>query len=176
MTDESLMTQDSFPKLTDTNSRSALIYEGGSCTHAELNQRINRFGSGLLEDGDDLSEERIALYMPGNLAYVTALMGIWRAGGVAVPLNIRSAGPELEYALTCAGVTRLVVDSESHEKVAALCASLDIEISSVDRVLRSETRPLPAMTNMDLTRPAATLSAMTSEPAPMAVPVTGPTM
>ncbi len=27
---------------------------------------------GLLEDRNDLSEERIALYMPGNLDYVTA--------------------------------------------------------------------------------------------------------
>lgn len=145
MADPWSMTQDAFPKLTDTNSRAALVYEGGSCTHAELNQRINRFGQGLLEDRDDLSEERIALYMTGNLDYVTALLGIWRAGGVAVPLNVSAAVPELEHALTCAGVTRLMVNSEVHEKMAALCSSLDIEMSSVDEVLSSETRRLPSI-------------------------------
>jgi hypothetical protein len=35
---------------------------------------------------------------------------------------------------------------------------------------------VPAITRTDLISPAATLSAMTSEEAPSAVPVTGPTM
>jgi malonyl-CoA/methylmalonyl-CoA synthetase len=145
MTEKSLNTQDSFPKLTDTNNKAALIFEGGSCTYAKLNQRISQFAGGLLEDRDDLSEERIAFIMPASLDYVTSLFGIWRAGGIAVPLSISSAVPELEHFLTCAGVTRLMVNPEYQEKVTELCLSLDIEMASVDEVLRNRARQLPSI-------------------------------
>ena len=42
--------------------------------------------------------------------------------------------------------------------------------------IRGATNGVPIMTSTDLVSPAATLNAMTSLPAPSAVPVTGPTM
>lgn len=145
MTAKSLNTQDPFPRLTDANKKAALIFEGGSCTYAKLSRRINQFAGGLLEDRDDLSEERIAFIIPASLDYVTSLFGIWRAGGIAVPLSINSAVPELEHFLTCAGVTRLIVSPEYREKVTELCFSLNIKMVFVDEVLRDEAGPLPSI-------------------------------
>lgn len=42
--------------------------------------------------------------------------------------------------------------------------------------MREATSGVPTMTMMDFVSPAATLNAITSLPAPSAVPVTGPTM
>ncbi len=132
-----------FPKLTAANSKTALVFAEGSCSYAELDARINRFASGLLQGKDDLAEERIAFLMPGSLDYVTTLFGIWRAGGIAVPLNVSSAVPEYEHALSCAGVTRLVANGDYQQKVAALCDSLEIQVAAVDELLADELTDLP---------------------------------
>jgi malonyl-CoA/methylmalonyl-CoA synthetase len=132
-----------FSKLNETNTNIGLTFDGGTCTYAILNQRINQFAGALSVGKDDLHEERIAFLMPTSLDYVTTLFGIWRAGGIAVPLNLNSAIPELEHALTCAGVTRLVVNPEYQDKLISLCSALDITIMSVDEVLNTETEQLP---------------------------------
>ncbi|MCZ6618276.1 MAG: AMP-binding protein, partial [Gammaproteobacteria bacterium] len=145
MNDEPINTQDFFPKLTDANTKVALVFAEGTCTYAELDRRIKQFASGLLGDNADLSEQRIAFIMPANLDYVTTLLGIWRAGGIAVPLNVSAAIPELEDALTCAGVSHLIADTEHQQKLRGLCASIDIHMSVVDDVLQEESGQLPTI-------------------------------
>ena len=64
-----------------------------------------------------MHEERIAFLIPASLDYVTALHGIWRAGGIANP---------------------------EHQKIVrALCERLNIELLSVDEVLADEATALP---------------------------------
>ena len=145
MNDEPINTQDCFPKLTDANTKVALVFGEGACTYADLDRRIKRFASGLLGDNADLSEQRIAFIMPASLDYVTTLLGIWRAGGIAVPLNVSAAIPKLEDALTSAGVSHLIADAEHQQKLGGLCSSIDIHMSVVDDVLQEETRQLPTI-------------------------------
>jgi malonyl-CoA/methylmalonyl-CoA synthetase len=145
MSDAPANTQDFFPKLNEANRKVALVSQAGSCTYADLSLRVHRFASGLLCDKPDLSGERIAFLVPASLDYVTALLGIWRAGGIAVPLNVSSALPELEHALSSVGVSRLIADSERQEKLQELCSSMDIQMSEVDALLLHEARPLPTL-------------------------------
>ncbi len=121
-----------FNQLNNNNNRTALIEGSRSVSYAQLNSLVNAAAAQLLGKRDDLNEERIAFYMPASVAYVTMLLAIWRAGGIAVPLNVSAAGPELEHALSCAGVTRLFADSSQHAKLADLCAALKIELLSLD--------------------------------------------
>lgn len=136
-----------FPKLTSDNHKAALTFTGGQCTYAELDARINKFASGLLQGKTDLEEERIAFLMPGSLDYVTTLFGIWRAGGIAVPLNVSSAVPEYEHALSCVSATRLIANADYQPKIAELCDQLEIPITSVEDVLTTEVADLPAVTS-----------------------------
>lgn len=137
------MTQNSFPKLTDDNDKVALV-EGDHCyTYSEVNQRIDRCASGLLKGKDDLREECIAFFMPASLDYVTALHGIWRAGGIAIPLNVASAVAELDHYLSSAGVTRMVANGKYQESLRKLCAELSIELVSSDDVLADDVGVLP---------------------------------
>lgn len=135
-----------FAHLNPQHDKTALVENGNQVSYADLDERIGRMATGLLDGKVDLEEERIAFLMPASLDYVTLLLGIWRAGGIAVPLNISSAAPELEHALTCAGVTRLIANTEYQDKVTELCSSLNIELRRVDQVIAAERGPIPALT------------------------------
>ncbi len=138
-------TTENFQHLNADHDKVALIESGHTTTYADLNDRINRMATGLLNGKADLNEERIAFLMPASLDYVTMLFGVWRAGGIAVPLNVSSALPELEHALTCAEVTRVVANGEFAENIVELCSRLNIELKSVNDILADNAGQLPEL-------------------------------
>ena len=157
------MTNQAFPHLRNETNKIALVDGEYRYTYAELNQRIQRFASGLLVDLDDLQEERVAFFLPASLDYVTTMHGVWQAGGIAVPLNVASAVAELDHYLSSASVTRLITSAEYRDSLQALCKGLDIELLLADEVLVGEARPLP---EIELSRRALMLftSGTTSKP------------
>lgn len=157
------MTNQAFPHLRNETNKIALVDGEYRYTYAELNQRIQRFASGLLGDLDDLQEERVAFFLPASLDYVTTMHGVWQAGGIAVPLNVASAVAELDHYLSSASVTRLITSAEYRDSLQDLCKGLDIELLLADEVLVGEARPLP---EIELSRRALMLftSGTTSKP------------
>jgi malonyl-CoA/methylmalonyl-CoA synthetase len=157
------MAVNTFPQLSNDNDKIALVEGDQSYSYSTVNERIDRFASGLLAGEQDLEEERIAFFIPASLDYVTVLHGVWRAGGIAVPLNVASAVAELDHYLSCASVTRMIANSEYHEALSELCASLNIELVSVDQVLADSVGALP---KIDETRRAMMLftSGTTNKP------------
>ena len=137
------MAINSFPSLRNENDKVALVDGDNSHSYSEINLRINRFATGLLNGETDLEEERIAFFIPASLDYVTTMHGIWRAGGIAVPLNVASAVTELDHYLTCASVTRMVAYDEHQESLRELCDSLNIQLLSVEDILADEASKLP---------------------------------
>ena len=137
------MSETPFPFFNDNSEKVALVEGANKHTYSEINDRINLFSSGILRDREDLNEERIAFFLPASLDYVTAMHGVWRAGGIAVPLNVASAVSELDHYLTCANVTRLIAGSQYHDSLKDLCNSLEIELLSVGDVLAEKPRELP---------------------------------
>tara|TARA_Y100000994_G_scaffold243044_1_gene240829 strand:- start:355 stop:1839 length:1485 start_codon:yes stop_codon:yes gene_type:complete len=137
------MSETPFPFFNDNSEKVALVEGANKHTYSEINDRINLFSSGILRDREDLNEERIAFFLPASLDYVTAMHGVWRAGGIAVPLNVASAVSELDHYLTCANVTRLIAGSQYHDSLKELCNSLEIELLSVGDVLAEKPRELP---------------------------------
>ena len=134
-----------FKQLNSNNHRTALIDGARSVSYARLDSLVNAAAARLLGERPDLNEERIAFFMPASVEYVTTLLAIWRAGGIAVPLNVSAALPEIEHALSCAGVTRLLAHSSQHAKLAELCAALNIELFSVDTATEVVERQLPQL-------------------------------
>lgn len=152
-----------FSPLNDSNGDIALVDGSDAFSYAEVNSRVNRFAAGLMAGARDLDEERIAFLIPASLDYVTALHGIWRAGGIAIPLNAASAEAELEHCLASAGVTRVVANLDRQRPIRNLCDSLGIGLLSVDDVLTNNQEQLPTI---DATRRAMILftSGTTSKP------------
>ena len=139
------MSETSFPSLNSNSDKIALMEGTRSHTYSEVNERINLFAAGVLGEEEDLKEERIAFFLPASLDYVTAMHGVWRAGGIAVPLNVASAVSELDHYLTCANVTRMVAGVHYHDSLRDLCNSLEIELLSVDDVLATIAKKLPVI-------------------------------
>lgn len=157
------MTDTPFAPLNDSCSDVALVDGSDSFSYARVNARVNRFAAGLLAGAQDLGEERVAFLIPASLDYVTALHGIWRAGGIAIPLNAASAEAELEHCISSAGVTRVVANPDHQESVRGLCDRLGTGLLSVDDLLVGDPGTLP---DIDATRRAMILftSGTTSKP------------
>jgi len=124
----------------------ALVDGAQTRTYADLDKQIDRFAGGLLAGEADLQEERIAFLMPASFEYVTTLHGIWRAGGIAVPLNTASALPELEHCLSSTGVRRLVTVSDRLDQIKPLCDELTIELLEFSKCLDDGGSALPELT------------------------------
>ena len=140
-----MMIQNAFPKIALNNKKIAIVDSAGAHTYHKVDARINLFAAGILGDKRDIQEERVAFLIPASQDYVTVLIGIWRAGGIAVPLNIASAEDELHHYLSSIGVTRLIAKYEDHGKLYRLCGELGIQLLTVDDVLAERCDELPRL-------------------------------
>ena len=123
----------------------ALVERDHAFTYAQVERRIVQFASGLLAGRSDLEEARIAFLIPAGVDYVTALHGVWRAGGIAIPLNVASAESEWEHCLTSAGVTQVIVDEQTLGGIEDLCDRLSVRIATVSDTLTDSVSPLPEL-------------------------------
>jgi malonyl-CoA/methylmalonyl-CoA synthetase len=131
----------------DNPNKIALVDGDTGFTYAEVNSRVALLASGLLDGQRDLEEARIAFLIPAGIDYVTVLHGVWRAGGIAIPLNVASAESEWEHCLTSAGVTRVVADQNLLSNVESLCQRLSIPVSAVSDCRADSTCPLPELSS-----------------------------
>ncbi|HZM58439.1 MAG TPA: AMP-binding protein, partial [Vicinamibacterales bacterium] len=87
-----------------TETRTAIVAADGTFTYQDLDEASQRVAGALLGDNEDLNQTRVAFLVSPSFAYAAVQRGIWRAGGVAVPLAISHPPPELEYVIRDAGV------------------------------------------------------------------------
>ena len=74
-------------------------------TYRHLLHASGQVATYILDDADDLQQQRVAFLIPSGFQYVAIQWGIWRAGGVAVPLCVSHPRPELEYVIEDSGAT-----------------------------------------------------------------------
>lgn len=86
----------------------------------------------LLAGGDDLAEAPVAFLVPPGLAWVTTQWGIWRAGGIAVPLAVSHPPPELAYVLDDTEPAAVVVHPELRDRIAPAAAERGIRLLPTD--------------------------------------------
>lgn len=90
----------------------AILAADGRATYSELLGLSARVARALLGDREDLNAERVAFLVAPSLRHVATQWGIFRAGGVAVPLCITHPAPELAHVLDDAKPIALVADRE----------------------------------------------------------------
>jgi len=103
--------------------QTAIVAPEGRYTYAALLDASARVAAALLDGADDLAEARVAFLVPPGWHYVTTQWGIWRAGGVAVPLATSHPPAELEYVIRDAEASLVVAHSDCAATVAPLAAS-----------------------------------------------------
>jgi malonyl-CoA/methylmalonyl-CoA synthetase len=127
--------------------RIAIDAGGRHHTYAELVKASERVAAGLLralntEPSSSLpgernrpkgtSSSRIAFLIPGSFEHVAVQWGIWRAGGMAVPLNSGAPDPEVEYVLTNAEVHAVVALHQDSDRLGAMARSLGIPLLAAE--------------------------------------------
>ncbi len=79
------------------STRRAIVAPEGTFTYGELLAASESVASELLDGTDDLEGARVVFLVPGGFQYVAVQWGIWRAGGVAVPLALSETEREIRY-------------------------------------------------------------------------------
>jgi malonyl-CoA/methylmalonyl-CoA synthetase len=95
------------------DSRIAIIAADGTFTYQDLDEASQRVAGALLGDNADLNQTRVAFLVAPSCAYAAVLRGIWRAGGVAVPLAVSHPPAELEHVIRDSGASVVVADAAS---------------------------------------------------------------
>jgi malonyl-CoA/methylmalonyl-CoA synthetase len=115
----------------------------GDHTYAELLERSASIARALLNGREDLAEERIAFLLPGGMSYTETLWGIWRAGGIAVPLSAAARQAELEHVLRTAGVRRVIIAAAADEALVNAAVSAGASCLRREQLDQPGSTPLP---------------------------------
>ena len=99
--------------------RTAILAAEGTFTYRDLLDASARVAACLLGGRSDLEEARVAFLVPPGFRHVAVQWGIWRAGGIAVPLAVSHPPPELEYVIHDAAAESVVVHPEFTDLMSA---------------------------------------------------------
>ena len=123
--------------------RLAVLDSQGAFTYHDLLDASSRAATALLAGQEDLREERVAFLLAPGFPWVAAQWGIWRAGGLAVPLPLNSTKPELEYLIDDTEASTLVFDADAAPLLAPIAAARGIRVLSFEQLVALQTAELP---------------------------------
>src|SRR5690606_4030762 len=97
----------SIPALVDAtvadHGDSLAVVDGDTrLTWGELHDEAQAFGAALVASGIEPGD-RVALWAPNSARWIVAVLGLWRAGAVLVPVNTRFKGVEAAGILARSG-------------------------------------------------------------------------
>ena len=90
----------------------AILDNGEAFTYANLLSKSVQIATKLLNGETDLHQKRVAFMVSPGFDYVAFQWGIWRAGGVAVPLCITYPLPSLKYVIEDTGAEIVIAGPE----------------------------------------------------------------
>ncbi len=124
----------------------ALIDEHGAVTYGELLERSARAAGRLLDGRSDLGGARVAFLTPPGSDYAVAQWGIWRAGGIAVPLCTSHPAPELDYVIADADAEIVIADAQFAQTLSSIARARGARLVSSEDLHAGQPAPLPEVT------------------------------
>jgi acyl-CoA synthetase (AMP-forming)/AMP-acid ligase II len=111
---------DLFEALCDANPDAPCLVAGSERrTRAELDRRANRLGHYLQRRGIGPGEH-VGIYAHNRVEWIEALLACWKVRAIAVNINFRYVGPELDYLWRDAALNALIYERGFTPQVAAL--------------------------------------------------------
>ena len=92
--------------------RTAIKSKDQISTYSKLLTVSENVGIKLLNGDKDLNGARIAFLVPAEFEYACILWGIWRAGGIAIPLCEKHPLPSIEYIIDDSKASTIVFSKE----------------------------------------------------------------
>lgn len=127
-------------------NRQAIISNDQSYSYQELLNSSAAVATHLLDDLDDLKEARITFLVAPSFEYTAIKWGIWRAGGVSVPLCTLHPLPSLQYVIENSQSSILIVDEQHFEMLAPLAKEQNIRLLRSQDILTNQVfKQLPSI-------------------------------
>ncbi|SAI40817.1 acetyl-CoA synthetase [Bordetella ansorpii] len=114
-----------------------------SCTYAELDELAEGVAQALREGGHPPGA-RIALLAANSVRYVAAVLGIMRAGLVAVPVNFKFPAATIAYVLADSGARLVLHDPARQDSVPPGLDAVPLDGDGFLRFLRPGHQPVHA--------------------------------
>lgn len=135
--------------------RKAIISNNRSYSYRELLYSSTCAANWLLDKANDLNEARVCFLVKPSFEYTSVQWGIWRAGGIAVPLCVLHPLPSLQYVIENSAATILIVDDEYLELLSPLAKEKNIRLFSTKELfIPVKEKKLPSISE---SRPAQIL-------------------
>ncbi len=91
-------------------------------TYDQLDAASERVAGRLLDGREDLWGARVAFLLPSGARWAAMQWGIWRAGGIAVPLATSHPAAELDYVIRDSGAEIVVAGGGYESRVKEIAA------------------------------------------------------
>jgi malonyl-CoA/methylmalonyl-CoA synthetase len=104
---------------TIARDRLAIVAADGVFSYQDLAATSASVADVLTERGD-LADARVAFLVPPSFAFVAVQRGIWRAGGIAVPLAVSHPPAELDHVVRDSGASIVVGSGRQAEALAEI--------------------------------------------------------
>jgi malonyl-CoA/methylmalonyl-CoA synthetase len=133
-------------------NRTAVVDDDGAYTYSDLLMASEGVAGSLLDGAGDLRETRVAFLVPSSFHYLAVQWGVWRAGGIAVPLAVSHPPPELQYVVEDSGTEIVVAHPELAQKVRPFLGRIRVRFLSSVEALAGPCPP--ALPTVDTSRRA----------------------
>lgn len=110
--------------------RTAIVMGDRQFSYRDLLEQSGRVAASLLDGRSDLQEARVAFAVPPGFEHVVVQWGIWRAGGIAVPLAVMHPPAEWSYALQDADVAIAIGSDTFFDDLLRVAAELGVSCRS----------------------------------------------
>ena len=125
--------------------RTAILAPEGVFTYRQLLDASARVAACLLDGAEDLHEKRVAFLTPPGFEYPAVQWGIWRAGGIAVPLCSSHPRPELEYVILDADADIVVAHPQFAKILGSIASEHHRRLVMTPAALSHSEAPLPSI-------------------------------
>src|SRR5688572_3426259 len=145
-------------------SRTAIVAADGTFTYRDLDEASRRVAGALLVGAEDLKQARVAFLVRPGFGYAAVQRGIWRAGGVAVPLATSHPPAELEHVIRDSTAAVVVGEPDSLATLKPLADAAAARFVTTDALFAAE--PAAVLPHLGATRRAMIVytSGTTSRP------------
>lgn len=152
-----------FARAREYGDRTAIIATEGIFTYRYLLHASSQVATYILDGTEDLQQQRVAFLIPPGFQYVATQWGVWRGGGIAVPLCVSHPLRELEYVISDSGATIIIAHPNFETILRPVARSRGIRFILTTEMFDATVDTLPVV---GIDRPAMILytSGTTSKP------------
>ena len=117
--------------------RQAIVEPTRHFTYGDLLSASQAVATALMAEWGALDQARVAYLVPPGFTHAAVQWGIWRAGGMAVPMAISHPARELAYVLDDADPLAVIAHPDVEDAIARLTVSRGVPMLSSGALLRT---------------------------------------